>query len=142
MMRVGPHGEYADAARLVWATECRCESRAARSEGGHWSKAGTEAGRAWDKGRDAGGTCVLGYREGAVVLYKFFRTGFKDDAVVVDSVAAAKDCFACAIGIPGEAYAWAEVFLVRRLLEVDDVCHPCARVRRLRCQIGAWLMSA
>lgn len=112
MMGVGAHADHAHSAGLMWAAERGCEAGAACAEACFRSKAGVETGRSGYKGRDAVGSGVLRDGQGAIVLHEFFGTAFKNDAVVIDAVAAADNRLARAEGIVRKANARAEVLLV------------------------------
>jgi hypothetical protein len=103
MMGVGAHADHAHSACLMGAAEWRCEAGAACAEASLGSKAGIETERSGHKGRDAIRSSVLGDGQGAVVLHKFFGTAFKDDAIVIDAIAAADNRLPRAEGIVGRS---------------------------------------
>src|SRR5580692_11174759 len=91
MMGVGAHANHAHSTDLMRAAEWRCEAGAACAEARARSKAGIETGRPGHKGGDAVRSGVLGDGQGAIVLHEFFGAAFKDDAVVIDTIAAANN---------------------------------------------------
>ena len=141
-MGVGAHADHAYSSGLVGAAEWRREAGAACAEACFRSKAGIETGRSGHKGRDAVRSGVLRDGQGAIVLHEFFGAAFKNDAVVIDAIAAANNCSARAEGIIGETDARAEVLLVGRFLEVYDVCHPGAWDGGDGGQVGAGIVGA
>ena len=107
-----------------------------------WRKAQIEAWRSGDIGIDATGTGILRHRERTVVLHALFRACFQNDAVVINSIASAKDGLAMSVRVPGKANARAEIFRVGMLLQVDDVRHPDTRLGRNAGQIRAGIVVA
>ncbi len=76
MMGIRLQGENADTADLVWPAERACKSGRPRSE------VGTQTGSTRNVSGDAGGACILGNGESAVILHQLFSTGFQNDAIV------------------------------------------------------------
>ena len=139
VMRVWRDGDDAHSAGLCWAAEWRGQGGAAGSENAAWAKHKPRLGWA---ARDRAAKvhsepAILRHRQRAVVLNALFAPDFEDDSIVVDAVAATNHRLTFSEGIVSEADARSEVFLVGRLMQIDYVRHPDARLRWLDGQARA-----